>query len=498
HGEEDHPVLENLQVKGKRTLRSPCSPAQEGHTPRPMSDFASLFEDASQKSPAQNQPLEAGSKVQGTVLEISGGLVVLDIGGSADATLDLQELSDRVVQVGDKITATVKNARSDGPELTLSLGKGGGGIDVDALKLALESETPVAGSIKESVKGGFVIDLNGVRAFCPISQIDSSFVNEPEVFVGQSADFLILEIKEGGRNIVVSRRKLLDAERLQAQEQIAATLEVGSDVQGTIREIVKHGVVVDIGGAEGFIHISELARRRVERAEDVVSIGETVQVKVLRIEKDDRGLNIRLSLKALDTSAPQESAKDEILESEVVRHTNSGVIVATKIGEGLVPSRELDLAPGADHRRALPVGTPLKVVLVSKDGRGKIRFSVTRVAQVEERSNYRSFSKETKAKKNLGSLGDLMASQFGALSALAAAHPVPEKPAPQVKTSPAPAKKDSTSKAKATSGAPAPAPQEPGTPAPASGSPQANQPAPAPEKKPQKKTHKGVVSRRRS
>lgn len=385
----------------------------------PSDDFASMFEQASGSPGRRSAPrLEAGAQVEGTVLELSGGLVILDIGGTADATLDLGEFDDRPVRVGDRIQAIVKNPRRDGPELTLSLGKGGTSVGVESLELAREGGTPVSGTVTAAVKGGLTVDVSGIRAFCPVSQIDLGYVAEPEQFVGQTLDFAVIEVKEGGRNVVLSRRKLLETQRRDAQEQLAHTLEVGSTVAGMVKSTLRHGILVDLGGLDGFVHISELSRSRVDKAEDVVSVGEQVHAKVLSVEQGEKGLNVRLSLKALqavdEAAAP---AVDEILDGEVTRHVAGGLIVTTAKGDGFVPVRELSLPPGADVRRSYPVGEALRVVLVARDGAtGKLRFSVGRVADVEERKNYRDFGGAGTPAGSLGSLGDVMRQKFGHLA----------------------------------------------------------------------------------
>ncbi len=364
--------------------------------------------------------LTAGEVVEGKVIEISAGTVFLDVGTGADGQIELIEFSDRPVKVGDVITVTVANPRSDGPRLTLSLGRGGGALNTSMLQSAQQAGTPVSGTVTKAVKGGLTVEIGGARAFCPASQIERGFVENMEVYVGQTFDFRVMEVKEEGRNIIVSRRALLDDQRRIAEQQLLGSIEVGATVEGTVKSIVRQGAVIDLGGAEGFVHISELARQRVEKVEDVLSIGEKVTTQVLAVEQGERGVSIRLSLKALSAAPegqPQAAApeKDEVLSGEVTRHVPNGVIVKTAKGEGLVPSRELDLPPGADHRRSYPLGRKLEVVLVARDpSSGKLRFSVNQVADVVERKNYREFSSGG-AKKggSLGSLGDLLAEKFG-------------------------------------------------------------------------------------
>ena len=399
-------------------------------------DFASMFENSPQSTARSPVHLEAGQMIEGTVLAVSSGLVVVDIGSSADATIDLMEFEGRPIAAGDKIRATVSNPRKDGPVLTLSLGKGGSAVSANTLQLAMEGRTPVSGTVSSSNKGGYSVDVAGIRTFCPISQIDAGFVTDPEIFVGQTLDFLVTEIREGGRNVVVSRRKLLQDERRVAEDQMASSLSVGATLSGAVKRIVRQGAVIDLGGIEGFIPISELSSSRIDKPDDVVNIGETVEVKVLSIDRNEKGLSVRLSLKALNANASSEPAKaakpsaqvDEILDGKVLKHVPGGLIVTTSKGEGLVPTRELSLAPGADHRRSYPVDTEIKVVVVSRDpNNGKLRFSVDRVAHVEERNNYKAFGSTNKNEKSgsMGSLGDLLAGKFGHLASAAKARPEP-------------------------------------------------------------------------
>lgn len=403
-----------------------------------------MFEASPAGASRKTARLEAGQQIEGTVLAVSGGLVVLDIGTSADATLDAMELGERTLKVGDRLRATVKNPRSDGPVLTLSIGRGGGAVDLATLELAQKGGTPVSGKVTVSNKGGYTIEVSGVRAFCPISQIDIGYVSDPEIFVGQTLDFQVMEIKEGGRNVVLSRRKLLQDERRQAEDQLAQNLVQGALVEGTVKSTVRHGAIVDLGGVDGFIPISELSRGRIERAEDVVTAGEKVKAQVLSVSRGEKGLSIRLSLKALESHtqvAAPSPARDEILSGKVVRHVQNGIIVATEKGEGLVPTRELSLAPGADHRRSYPVDTELRVVVVNRDSsNGKLRLSVGRVAQVEERNNYRDFSQSDTVEKSgesLGSLGVLMSKKFPGLAARAAKTPNPAPRAASASPTPA-------------------------------------------------------------
>ncbi len=396
-------------------------------------DFASMFESSAASGDLRStRRLSAGEVVEGTVIEISGGSVFVDVGGQADAQIDLTEFDDRALEVGMKVRATVLKANPEAPVLTVSVGRGGAALDTTTLHLAQEAGTPVNGTVTQAVKGGVSVDIGGIRAFCPASQLERGYVENFDEYVGQTFDFKIVEIKEEGRNVIVSRRALLDERHKLAAQELANQLEVGATVHGTVKNVVRHGAVIDLGGGDGFVHISELARHRVERVEDVVSVGEEVDAQVISIDHGERGLSIRLSLKALSAGdAGEAPQKDEVLDGEVVKHVGNGLIVKTAKGDGLVPVRELDLPPGADHRRAYPTGRTLRVVLVARDpASGKLRFSVGKVADVEERANYREFSRDQKGKSggaSLGSFGDLLAGKLAGLKTAPA--PVPAQPA---------------------------------------------------------------------
>lgn len=372
--------------------------------------FASLF--AKSQGGAGTRRLRQGEVVEVKVLTVAGDTVFVGLGTPGDGRIPRAELLDAKgelqVKPGDTLRATVVDPRPDGPTLTVSLGRGGS-LDVSSLQLALETGAAVAGEVRKAVKGGLEVSVGGVHAFCPASQVELSFVQDLEVYVGQTLEFRVLEIRDGGRSVIVSRRALLEARRQEAAANLREKLVVGADVTGTVHAFSKHGAIIDLGGVEGFIHLSELAGHRVERAEDVLKLGETVTARVLSVEEHAKGLRVRLSLRALAPEAPA-PLPDEVLKGTVVTANQGGLIISTPSGEGFLPLRELGLAPGADHRRAFPPGKELSVVVTSRAG-GKLRFSATQVSEVEERKNYQAYSKGSARPQggaSLGSLGDLL------------------------------------------------------------------------------------------
>jgi small subunit ribosomal protein S1 len=415
--------------------------------------FAALMEGVSSDSSKRAaKRLRRGEVVEGTVVQVGVDAVFVDVGATKEARIEKSELMDAAgevkLKVGDRLRATVVDARMESPRLAISLGRESG-LDVATLGAALEGGTAVRGKVSKAVKAGVEVEIGGVRAFCPGSQLDLSHVADLSVYEGQELEFRVLEIKEGGRNVIVSRRALLEARRDEARAEMRERLVPGAELDGTVHGIQKHGVVVDLGGVEGFVHVSEIAHHRVERVEDAVKIGDAVRVSVLAIEETGRQLRVRLSMKALlDAPArPAAPERDEILEGTVSRATNFGIFVSTSKGEGLVPIKELGLAPGSDHRRAYPAGKPVRVTLVHRDpASGKMRFSVTAVASVEERSNYRAFSAAGQSASQgggLGSLGDVLGAKLAAVARSAA---TPARAAGAVKSAQRPAKAGARSK----------------------------------------------------
>jgi small subunit ribosomal protein S1 len=403
--------------------------------------FAALMKQAQDRGTTTGRRLQAGEVLKVRVMQIAGDSVFVDCGTPGDGRIARVELEndkgELKVAVGAVLDATVMDPRPDGPRLSVGLGRRGT-VDTSALELARTSGTPVVGTVERAVKGGLEVTIGGISAFCPASQVDLSYTADLAPFVGQELELLVLELREGGRSVVVSRRALLEQRRKEAATELAAQLVAGADVDGTVKSLNKHGAVIDLGGIDGFVHISELARHRVERAEDAVTIGDTVRARVLSVEPSDKGPRVKLSMKVLVApDATHAPAPDEVLRASVISVAARGVTVSTPKGEGYIPHSELGLAPGADHRRAFPAGKELDVVLVSNAG-GRIRFSATQVSRVEERKNFRDYGKEGGGPppSGFGRLGDLLRERLGLPPE---PEPAPEPPRAAMPAVPAPA-----------------------------------------------------------
>jgi small subunit ribosomal protein S1 len=377
-------------------------------------DFAALFEQSMTTKAGARAQLETGARVEVTVVQIGKDTVFVDAGTRAEGEIARHELEDDygrlTVKVGDRLRVTVARG-GDRPTLVTRFGGGG----LAELEAALESGAPVEGTVSKAVKGGLEVQIGKHRAFCPASQVHITYTPDISIYEGQTLQFKILEIRDNGHSIVVSRKALQQEERAIAGRETLAQLESGQIVDGTVQTIQPYGAFVDLGGVEGLIHISEIGHGRVERVGDVVAIGEQIKVKILSMEPGPDGsprisLSLRQASQAPEGAAVKPVADKAVVDAEVVKVEAFGVFVETATGAGIVPTRELDLPPNGDPRRAYPVGKQVRVVAIGTDEKGRTRFSMRRVDEVEARANYNQFqaAQRSSGKDGVGSLGELL------------------------------------------------------------------------------------------
>jgi small subunit ribosomal protein S1 len=285
--------------------------------------------------------------------------------------------------------------------------------------------------------------------------------DEMLVAIGSTLEATVVDPRPDGPRFSVSRRALAEEQRRAARAESFARVTPGAELEGTVSAYNRHGALIDLDGIEGFVHLSELAWRRVERAEDAVQLGERVRARVLSVEESERGPRVKLSLRALQAPDPAAApAPDEVLKAKVIASVGGGITVQTSKGDGFIRFAELGLPPGADHRRAFPAGKELDVVLVTNAG-GRLRFSATQVARVEERKNFRDYGAATAQGGSFGHLGDLLRERLGLPPAEPEPPPAKAAPASPAAPSPAapappPAAKPAPPVAAAPSGRPAP------------------------------------------
>ncbi len=358
--------------------------------------FAELFEQSSQTPGGQFSP---GDRVTGIIVKISKDTVFVDLGGKSEGTAEIKEFLDEegnlTVKEGQEIELRVSSVRR-GIHLSRSI-KARGAEALEILRDAQRNQIPVEGRVAAVNKGGFDVELSGMRAFCPISQIDLQYCEKPEEHVGQRYPFRIVEMKERGKNIIVSRRVLLQEEQEKKLKETLATLRPDLDVDGKITRVMDFGAFVDIGGLEGMVHVSEISRARVNHPSEILEAGQIVKARILKIETDKKGRpRVSLSMKVLepeiwDVGLP--FREGEVISGKVSRVTDFGAFVEVAPGvDGLVHVSEISYQKVAHPNRVLKAGDAVDV-LVLKIDEEKRRLSLS-IKEAKSRQKAQEFDRE--------------------------------------------------------------------------------------------------------
>jgi len=337
-------------------------------------DFATLF--AAHEARAA---LEIGQVVKGRVIQITAEHVFVDVGGKGEAWIDRAELVDGEgrlkLAVGDEVEATVV---ATGDEVRLSHKLRQGAQAREALAMAARSGITVEGRVAGVIKGGYEVTLAGLRAFCPFSQMDLRRAESEQEYVGRVLDFRVTRYEENGRNIVVSRRQILEEQAARAAEETRKKIAVDAVLPGTVSSVTDFGAFVDLGGIQGLVPMSELSHARVARAGDRVRVGEAVSVKVIRI--DEAKGKLTLSLKALEgdpwTAVAGTLRERQIVRGRAVRAAEFGVFVELLPGiDGLLHASEIPRHRAAELRQAVASTQDVAVIILTIDA-GKRRIGL--------------------------------------------------------------------------------------------------------------------------
>ena len=352
-------------------------------------DFATLFAEYELKrgggNPYKKREPKEGDIVRGPIVSIGRDSAFVDIGAKSDGMIDLIELRGEdgqvTVNMGDEVEARVVeiDGKNGGILLRRSLGRGRGEEGAKEIANALALQIPVEGLVTAINKGGLEVQVAGMRGFCPMSQVDLRPVAAEDLaqLVGKKFQFRVTRFEDGPRpNIVVSRRVLLEAENAERAAVTREKLVVGAVMRGRVVALKDFGAFVDLGGIEGLVHNSELGYDRVAHPRDVLSVGQELEVAVVRIEPDPKTgrERISLSMRALMADPWKESAgklrEGMEVEGKVARLEAFGAFVELAPGiEGLVHLSELD--KGASRVRhpkdMVQPGQPLRVVILGVD-----------------------------------------------------------------------------------------------------------------------------------
>jgi small subunit ribosomal protein S1 len=334
-------------------------------------------------------PFSEGDVVTGKVVRIDQDEVLVDIGYKSEGVIPSNELSIRKtvkpseeVELGEEVDALVLTKEDQEGRLILSKKRARFEKAWRKIEEAAETGKPVTGTVIEVVKGGLILDL-GVRGFLPASLVDIRRVQNLDEFMGQQLECKVIELNRSRNNVVLSRRAVLEEERKEVREQILGRLQPGQVVEGKISNIVDFGAFVDLEGIDGLIHISELSWSHVNHPSEVVSIGDTVRVKVLDIDRERQRISLGLKQTQEDPwqRVLNEYKEGDVVDGKVTKIVAFGAFVQILPGvEGLVHISELAQHHVESPAEVVRPGDELKVKILEVDeARRRLSLSVKRV-----------------------------------------------------------------------------------------------------------------------
>lgn len=393
-------------------------------------DFAALF--AASEAAATGVKVAVGDLISGRVVAIGRTTAFVTVGAKGEAEIDLAEFRDPLsgtltLAVGDRIEGTVVDDGRTSGSIILKQTLGRGAHLPAELEQAMQHGIAVEGVVTGENKGGFEVQIGTARAFCPGSQIDlRRGERRPAAeYIGQRLRFRVTRIDGGGRNVVLSRRQLLEQEASERAAETWQRLEMGAVVSGTVTSVRDFGAFVDLDGVEGLIHITELGYGRVAHPSDVLSEGQVVEAKVIRLDKPQEGSRgqVALSLKAL-AKDPWDTAVEKFPVGSTVRGIVRrleafGAFVEIAPGlDGLVHVSKLVLDRRISHpRQAVSPGDDVEVTVLAVDSKQR-RMSLSMVenaraaqdaAKARDRADEEALLAKENVSRSLGTFAELLA-----------------------------------------------------------------------------------------
>src|SRR5674476_897013 len=358
--------------------------------------------------------LQEKEVVDGRVISMNKREVVVDIGYKSDGIVSVNEFRyNPALKVGDKVEVYVETLEDKKGQLTLSHKKARAMRSWDRVNAALENDEIITGFIKCRTKGGMIVDVFGIEAFLPGSQIDVKPIRDYDIYVGKTMEFKVVKINHEFRNVVVSHKALIEAELEQQKKDIISKLEKGQVLEGTVKNITSYGVFIDLGGVDGLIHITDLSWGRVSHPEEIVQLDAKLNVVIL--DFDDEKKRIALGLKQLsahpwDALDPNLKVGDKVTGKVVVMADYGAFVEIAQGVEGLIHVSEMSWS---QHLRSaqdfLKVGEEVSTVILTLDrDERKMSLGIKQLKSdpwenIEER--YATGSKHTAKVRNFTNFG---------------------------------------------------------------------------------------------
>jgi len=318
------------------------------------------------------QSIQEGEIVKSKVLRVTDSHVILDVGFKSEGAVPIEEFKDpATITPGDEVEVLLERLEDEEGSIVLSKKKADFMRVWEKIRQAYENDQPVEGMLQKKIKGGVVVDLMGVDAFLPGSQIALRRVPNIDELLGRTYEFKIIKLNKRRRNIVVSRRVILEAERAEKREFLMKELEVEQVRKGVVKNVTDFGAFIDLGGVDGLLHITDMSWGRVSHPSEVVDLGQEIDVKVLDIDWDRE--RISLGLKQLH-AYPWENVAEKYpvgarVQGKVVSITNYGAFVELEPGiEGLVHISEMSWTRSVRHpSKIVSIGETIEAVVLKVD-----------------------------------------------------------------------------------------------------------------------------------
>ncbi len=320
------------------------------------------------------QSIQVGALLHGKVIAVKPDNVIVDIGYKSEGYVRSEEFSEQeldALRPGDAIEVYVEQVRDAVGLMRLSKERASKIKTWDVIEKAFQENRPVEGTITEKTKGGMTVDMEGVKAFLPASQIDTRIIRDLDSLIGRKMVFRILKMNIKRSNIIVSRRAILEEERAKKKVETLARLSEGALMKGTVKNITDYGVFVDLGGIDGLLHISDISWGRISHPSEFFAVGDEVEVVVLKYDQEHDKITLGYKQKNPDpwTNIEEQYAVGSRVKGKVVSITDYGAFIELQPGlEGLVHVSEIDWSSRPKHpSKYLSVGETVEAVVLKVD-----------------------------------------------------------------------------------------------------------------------------------
>jgi small subunit ribosomal protein S1 len=337
---------------------------------------------------AEIKAFKEGDVIKGTVIEVTKDSVMIDVGYKSEGVVSIKEfLGDDgkpTIKVGDEVSVLLERREDENGYVRLSKIKADQFKIWDTLIEAYDKGTSLKGTITQRIKGGFYVDINGIISFLPGSQVDLKPVRNPDALIGEVFDFVVLKHNRRKNNVIVSRRAILEKEREGLRKITMEKLEEGAIVEGLVKNITDYGAFIDLGGIDGLVHLTDLSWGKVSHPSQVLGIGDTLKVKVLKFNKEDGKISLGLKQTKPDPwlTVAEKYPVGSKVSGRVVNITDYGAFVELEKGlEGLVHISEMSWTKIKHPSQKLKVDDQVDIQILAIDADSK-RISLG-IKQVE-------------------------------------------------------------------------------------------------------------------